>query len=249
MKRFLVLGSGNAFHIDGRGHASYWLEHEDGQILLMDFGASGLLRLQQERLPIEKIHSILLTHFHGDHCAGLPFLFIYMEYVLQRKEKVTILGPEGVDTQVHAMNQLFYPGVEFSFRIEFKILSPNEILLHDGFTIDPRKITHRPESLGYRIHGNKRKILAFSGDTVFDSHLLELFHGVDAALVELSFEKSPEKSSHVSLEEIRRERKSIQCKTLYFTHTMNSIAKLVADLSKNDPTFGNSLVDGQWVYL
>ena len=47
------------------------------------------------------IETILITHFHADHIAGLPFFILEANYVLKRQASLTIAGPPRASS--HAM--------------------------------------------------------------------------------------------------------------------------------------------------
>ena len=82
-----ALGSGGrsntCFHVTGRG-ANF----------LIDCGASSLPALKRLGIARDDIDLILITHFHGDHFAGLPFLLLDAQFS-RRARPLVIAGPEG----------------------------------------------------------------------------------------------------------------------------------------------------------
>ncbi|MBL8021111.1 MAG: MBL fold metallo-hydrolase [Leptospirales bacterium] len=218
MNRVRVIGSGNAFNMDGRAHACYLLEDR----LLLDCGAASLLRLNSLEVDLGKLDGLLLTHFHGDHFAGLPFLLLTYQYVLGRTRPFVVLGPAGLRDACRALLDLTYPGVELSFPVEYRELESNVFSHFSGFDIFPMPVTHKKESVGYRIKWNE-KTFAFSGDSAYDSLLFDLVHSVDLAIVELSMYENDGSVAHVALSQIRDG--SLQAKRIVFTHVFNRLAE------------------------
>lgn len=215
MNRVQVIGSGNAFNLDGRAHACYLLEDS----LLLDCGASSPLRLRSLGVDLRKIRAVVLTHFHGDHAAGLPFLFLNFHYIEKRTELLHVFGPPGIEQVSLSLLDAMYPGMEMGFPIEF-----TEIRTHasfESFEIVSFPITHKEESLGYRISWNG-KTMAFSGDTAYDEKLFALVQGVDLALVELSMFENDGSVAHVALSQLKGE---LQAKQIVYTHIFDDLAR------------------------
>ncbi len=224
MKKVTVIGSGNAFNMDGRAHACYLLEDTEGDLMLMDFGATSLLRMQENRIDAGRIDYLILTHFHGDHFLGLPFLLLHLDLILKRKKEFIILGPEGVQSVCTRLMDLAYPGLEISFPLVYREITTSPVNA-GRFIIRPFPINHRPESLGYAVSGSSGRIFSFSGDSRFDDNLLDLIAGSDLAVIELSLEEQEEGSvSHVSLGELINGRNQIRAKRIVFSHIYDDLA-------------------------
>ncbi|MCB1326592.1 MAG: MBL fold metallo-hydrolase [Spirochaetales bacterium] len=226
MKQVTIIGSGNAFNTDGRAHAAYLLEHSGGEILLMDCGATTLYRLQAERFDANRLSGLLLTHFHGDHFGGLPFLLLQLDLVCRRQDAFVILGPPGVEAACRQLIDLCYPAFGFHFALEFiEVLSETSFR---GFDIQAFPIHHRPESAGYRVSGPAGRTIAFSGDSAWDEALFDLVRGVDLALVELTMEKQSEPPvDHVAWDQVEREGHRLEAKRIVFTHIYDDLERRV----------------------
>ena len=83
-----ALGSGGryntCFHVTG-SHVNF----------LIDCGASSLPALKRLGIARDDIDLILITHFHGDHFAGLPFLLLDAQFT-RRTRPLVIAGPDSV---------------------------------------------------------------------------------------------------------------------------------------------------------
>lgn len=228
MKQVTIIGSGNAFNSDGRAHACYLLENNAGELMLLDIGATSLYRLQQEGTDLNAVPYLLLTHFHGDHIGGLPFLLIELDIVRRRRTPLTILGPAGVQTACEALIDICYPDFDFHFPIEYHEVPARGMTEAGEFRIESFPITHKDESTGYRVSGSSGRTFAFSGDTAFDERLVALVDGVDVAAVELSMEDQTEPpTKHVALDEVRARRNELRAQRLIFTHIYDDLAAKV----------------------
>jgi ribonuclease BN (tRNA processing enzyme) len=219
MNRLRIIGSGNAFNLDGRAHACYLLEES----LLLDCGASSPLRLRSLGVDFTRIRAVLLTHFHGDHIAGLPFLYLNFQFIEKRTELLHVLGPPGTEEMSRRLLDTMYPGMELGFPIEFTEIKTRASF--ESFEIVPYPISHKEESLGYRISWNG-KTMAFSGDTAYDENLFELVRGVDLALVELSMFENDGSVAHVALSQLKGE---LQAKRIVYTHIFDRLAAAAED--------------------
>ena len=56
--------------------------------------------------------AILLTHLHGDHCGGVPFLLVDAMLAAKRTRPPTIAGPAGTQARLQAICEALFPGME-----------------------------------------------------------------------------------------------------------------------------------------
>ncbi|MBP2029823.1 glyoxylase-like metal-dependent hydrolase (beta-lactamase superfamily II) [Methanohalophilus levihalophilus] len=135
----------------------------NGKILIdTSIDTERLIKLIEEKIPIEQIELIILTHCHYDHTASVP------EIVKKSGAKVGIHKLDGdcvMDTE---------KSVSYLFGKEAPEIVANE-LYEDGDTIDigsgeKLKIIHTPGHTrgGICLYERNSKSL-FSGDTVFSS--------------------------------------------------------------------------------
>ena len=69
------VGSGDSFGSGGRFNTCFLVD-ASGIRFCIDFGASSLIALERLGIPHNTIDTILLSHLHGDHCGGIPFLMV-----------------------------------------------------------------------------------------------------------------------------------------------------------------------------
>ena len=73
--RIQFLGSGDAFGSGGRLQTCILME-SPGFTCLIDCGASSLIALKRANVDPNNVDAILVTHLHGDHFGGIPFLIL-----------------------------------------------------------------------------------------------------------------------------------------------------------------------------
>jgi len=225
MRAITVLGSGNAYFEDGRGHASFLAEGSRGRKLLVDAGATTLLRLRTLELAFDDLDHVLITHFHGDHTLGIPPLLLHMNTFHRRERPLVLAGPSGLERAVGDLVAAAFPGFSPTFAVEFVEIEDGGGVVLGGFRVQAVAQTHRPESLGYRVTGPAGRTVAFSGDCRFDDRLRALVDGTDLALVEVALPGGPSPDvNHISLAEMLAGRPSLAVPRLVFTHLNDRIA-------------------------
>src|SRR5439155_18788084 len=78
------LGSGNAFASEGR----YWSSFLVDRRYLFDAPPTLLAHLKRLKVDLPEIEVIFLSHHHGDHFVGLPFLLLEYLYMSERSKEL-----------------------------------------------------------------------------------------------------------------------------------------------------------------
>jgi ribonuclease BN (tRNA processing enzyme)/isopentenyl phosphate kinase len=184
----VFLGTGDAFGSNGLKSASILIE-KNNQGILLDCGPHTLSMLKKQGRNTNDIDLILITHFHGDHLAGLPFILLDANLQQQRTAPLVILGPQGIEDKVNKLFSALYGNLaqqELSFQCKFIPISPNNPIEIHNFNIEAIKTLHTPESQGYRII-TKDITLAYSGDTGWTDALFKLVENSNLSIVECNF--------------------------------------------------------------
>ena len=92
------LGSGDAFGSGGRFQTCMHLSGAGGAVLI-DCGASSLIAMKRDGVDPGDVDVVLLTHLHGDHFGGVPFLILDAQFT-RRARPLLIAGPPGVRARV-----------------------------------------------------------------------------------------------------------------------------------------------------
>lgn len=220
-----VLGCGDAFGNGGRFNTSFLLSNgEEG--VLMDCGASTLIRLKEFAIDLESISTIVLSHFHGDHFGGVPFFLISSLFERPRKKPLTIIGPEGVQQRVIELLDAMYPATSEKLSqldLNFREFVVGGSLKHGELTIEAFAAEHSPPSSPhcYRIAWEGKQI-AFSGDTSWTDNLIKVADGTDLFICECNFLEGVS-FGHLSVEELNEQAASFNTKQLWLTHMADEV--------------------------
>src|SRR5207244_4135422 len=102
------LGSGDAFGSGGRFQTCIHVRSEAGAFLI-DCGASSLVAMKRSDVESNDIGVVVLSHLHGDHFGGIPFLVLDGQFS-GRTSVLTIAGPIGTAQRVEAAMEVLFPG-------------------------------------------------------------------------------------------------------------------------------------------
>ena len=183
------LGSGNAFGPDGRAFSSFILNDR----YLFDCGPTVLQQLKKARIPSRQIDVVFISHFHGDHFFGLPFL-VLDGWHEGRSEDLLIVGPPGIETRTEQLLDLAFPhmGERTAFRRLYKETSDGVEGEAAGLSFRASWVDHVPslECFAYRVQLSD-KSLVFSGDARLCESLLDLASGASVLVLECSCAGEP----------------------------------------------------------
>lgn len=223
------LGSGDAFGSGGRNNTSFYISgHNNG--ILLDCGASTLIALKREGLSMDNIDIILITHLHGDHFGGLPFILCEIAAIGRRRKPLTIAGPEGIEESSLRALDCFYPGVAWPDDSPVKFLSyrAGEELAVSDIKIEPFEVVHSPESKPHALRVNcNDTIIAYSGDTEWTDKLYEVSRDADLFICE-GTTYNRKIGNHLSILEVLNRRDLIEARKIVFTHLAEEALKAVS---------------------
>ncbi|HXV76470.1 MAG TPA: MBL fold metallo-hydrolase, partial [Candidatus Polarisedimenticolaceae bacterium] len=79
------LGTGTAFNHAGRRSQSFLVRAAGQSPFLVDAGPTVMVPLMQEGSAYDEIDRLFVTHLHGDHTAGWPFLLLHLVILARRR--------------------------------------------------------------------------------------------------------------------------------------------------------------------
>ena len=121
------IGSGDAFGSGGRLQTCILIDGA-GIRFAIDFGTTSLAGLWQQGIDHNSIDAMLLTHLHGDHCGGVPFLLLVAMPGAKRERPLTIIGPDNVEAHLTKVQEALFPGslvMSSKFVLEYVEFSPD----------------------------------------------------------------------------------------------------------------------------
>lgn len=214
------VGCGDAFGSGGRYNTCFHVTG-DGVNFLIDCGASSLPALKRNGINRENIDLVLVTHFHGDHFGGLPFLMLDAQFA-RRTRPLVIAGPEGIERRLEqVMEALFENSSKRERRFGLSIVTlKREVTVSFGAVkVTPFPMVHGESGgpfLGYRIETNGR-IIAFTGDTEWNEALIPLGRDADLFISE-AYTYDRGVKNHLSLKTLQAHLAEIRPKRLILTH-------------------------------
>jgi ribonuclease BN (tRNA processing enzyme) len=214
------VGCGDAFGSGGRSNTCFHVTGE-GVNFLIDCGASSLPALKRLGIARDAIDLILITHFHGDHFAGLPFLLLDAQFS-RRTRPLVIAGPEGIEMRLtQVMEALFEHSSKTQQRFELSVvaLEPEQTRSFGAINVTPFPVVHGYSGgpfLGYRIAAEGR-IIAYSADTEWTGTLVPLARDADLFIAEAYYYDKIVKN-HLSLTTLEAHLGEIRPKRLILTH-------------------------------
>ena len=161
------------------------------QTIALKCGATALASLKRAGISAGGIDTIFLSHLHGDHFAGLPFLFLEYIFAEPRSRPLRIAGPPGTEERVAALYRAMYADLArepLPFRLEFIEMLPQRRFELGALTVKPFRVPHQEMeiSLGLGISADRRSIL-YSGDTGWTEDLVYQSEKTDLFICECSF--------------------------------------------------------------
>ncbi len=180
------IGTGNAF-----APTRYWSSFLLNDRYLFDAAPTLLTHLKRLNRDPGDVEVVFISHFHGDHYFGLPFLFLEYAELKPRQKDLTIVGPPGIAKRTKALTDLAFSNV---FRKRDRGYQLNFLEVSDGMTANvagaeftARSVTHVAdlECFAFRLT-SPDGVVAYSGDTTMCDALVPIADGADVFVVECS---------------------------------------------------------------
>ena len=220
-----VLGCGDAFCSGGRLQTCFHVQ-TGKQTVLLDCGATVMLAMQQQNIDPLSVDCILLSHLHGDHFGGVPFLLIHAQFVAKRSRPLTIVGPRGTRDRIRAAIDVLFSDLQnitWSFQLDVIELEAGEDEIIGDITVSAYLVDHPSgsPSLALRLEAGG-KVLAFSGDTRWTDALIDIADGADLMIVECHGYR-PNGVPHLDWQTLTARQEHLQARRILLTHMGDSM--------------------------
>jgi len=146
--KLVLLGTGAAIPSKERTTSALALIRE-GEIILCDCGEATQLKITQAGLAPSKIHTICISHLHGDHFFGLPG-FLTTQQMLGRTAPLTLYGPPGLRRFMHCLARITRTQIDFPFNIVELDAAGSTRFRSGAFDVQAAPLDHNIPCLGFR---------------------------------------------------------------------------------------------------
>ena len=214
------VGSGDSFGSGGRFQTCILADGPASRIAI-DFGTSSLIALAQQGIEHNTIDAILLTHLHGDHCGGVPFMLIDAMLSAKRARPLVIAGPPDLERRMGEIREALFPGSHVMAPrfplawVEMEPGRPHQVL---DLVVTPQRARHtretNPSALRVEIGG---KVLAYTGDTEWTDDVARVGEGADLLIAESYYYDKPIKW-HLNYPAIAANRHRLGARRVILTH-------------------------------
>ena len=231
MTRVRFLGRGDSFGTGGRFQTCVLVE-ANGYRFLIDCGATSLVALRRAGVDPGSIDAVLLTHFHGDHCGGVPYLILDGQFG-KRERPLVVAGPPGVQDRLTTIFEAALPSSSRTvqrFDLQYVELGQRPAPI-GPLEVVALPVAHLPETAphGLRVRVDGR-LVAYTGDTEWCDALPLLADGADLFIAEAySYEKRI--PQHLSQATLLAHRDELRAKRIVLTHAGVETLARRADLA------------------
>jgi ribonuclease BN (tRNA processing enzyme) len=163
---------------------------------------------------------VALSHLHGDHFAGLPWLILDGQFA-KRTKPLVIAGPAGTQERLERAFEALYPGAtetERPFETRYLEFSERVPCRVGPAVVTPLEVIHQSGAPAYALrveYGGK--VIAYSGDTEWTDALIDVARDADLFVCECNF-FDRQVSGHMSHQMLVRMRERLACRRLVITH-------------------------------
>lgn len=220
--RITILGSGTCVPSLNRAPCSLLVQIKSDN-LLFDCGPGIMRRLLEAGVSIFDISHIFISHFHPDHIGELASFLFAMKYPdpSPQQRPLTLIAGQGFASFFERLkgvygNWIVLPPDRLKI-IELNTQKPDQYQ-SASFCVSSAPVSHRPESLAYRIVDERDRSLVYSGDTDVCDNLVELARDADTMICESAHPDGQKVDGHLTPSLAGRIATQAGVKRLVLTH-------------------------------
>jgi len=217
------LGTGDAFASRGRFQSGYLIEG-DGCKILMEAGPTVLCAMKRMEVKPADIDVILISHLHGDHFGGLPFLILEYLWESPRRTTMVIAGPRHLEERTWVLFRTMFPFSRGDLervkrQLKFVVLEPGDDKRIGPARVRTIRVPHmkRNPSLALRVE-LAGKTIAFTGDSGWTDALVPFTAGADLFMCECTYFQSTQLDFHMNYPLLVKKRSSLDVGRMLLTH-------------------------------
>ena len=227
------LGCGDAFGSGGRLNTCFLVDAADTRFLI-DCGATSLVAMNRCGVDPNSIDMILLTHLHGDHFGGVPFVLVHAHSASKRERPLLIVGPRTTEQRVMESLAVLYPGAQnnpWRFDLRFEEYEVEQEWRSDSISVTAFQAAHKAgegPACALRVTADG-KTVTYSGDGGWSEGLAKAASGADLFIAEVNFYDKPV-NFHMSLVTLMQHLDDIAAKRVILTHMDEDMLERVKSL-------------------
>lgn len=213
------IGSGDAFGDGGRFQACIMVS-DGASNLLLDCGASSLVAMKQQSVEPNDIEYVVISHLHGDHFGGLPFLILDGQF-RRRTRDLHVVGPPGTEGRLVAAMEALYPNsstTERRFNVTYSELSEGNPVTCGGANVTGFEVTHGSGAPAFATRLELGGVVVgYSGDAEWGPGVVSAAAGADLFICEC-YGAGRTVRNHIDYETLVAHRDELTAKRLILTH-------------------------------
>ena len=189
--------------------------------MLLDCGATSLSALKRLGIDPGEIAAVFVSHLHGDHFGGLPFLILDGQFS-RRTRPLAVVGPPGTAARLADTMECLFPGSSTAprrFAVEVTELAPGDQQhTYAGSPSAPGRQTTpaaRPALLlRLDLAG---KTIAYTGDTAWTGAIAEAAADADLLIAE-AYYRDKHIPYHLRLADLAAHLDQLTARRIILTH-------------------------------
>src|SRR6185295_1186614 len=201
-------------------NASYLFE-TGRSTFLVDCGPTILYALKRRGFDTSRLDFVIVSHLHGDHFGGLPFLLLEYMYERPRTRPFVVVGPPGIEERLWALFRALYSDVhkhKLPYELRVVELVPEAATTIADVRILPVQVPHQLEDVSLALDLDVAgKRVVYSGDSPWVDRFIELSKNADLFLCECTAFASS-MGRHIDYQLLRPLIPKLGCRRLVLIH-------------------------------
>jgi hypothetical protein len=214
-----IIGNGGCLN-NGLPYNSFIINDD----FLVEVPPDIMLSIHNLGIDINPINTIFISHLHGDHTFGIPFLII-SKWILSagknHKNTVLIYGPEGIEAHVFQLIEsafsIHHPCFQWSKNVlQFVVIDENTSFIYNGYCVSFFELEHVKFTYGLKLTNDSVNLFSYIADSCW-------CHNIESILNEkpkiVLIDMNGVNNVHISRDEVIEKGLSITGKSTLFYGT------------------------------
>jgi len=216
------IGTGEAF--DHR-MPNTSIVYDGARRILLDCGYSIPHALWSHSLDPGWLDAIYLTHFHADHCFGLPAVLVRMGQD-GRSRPLELVGGPGSTDAIKRVLETGFPGMlrKSNFELRFHEVCPSDSLGLGPVTLQTARSHHSIPNHSIRMTDGDVSV-CYSGDGGPSEETEALYANANLLIHEAYYAEESPKITHASVPQVAAMATRAQVKSLHLLHLARAAPK------------------------